>query len=666
MSTTELERIKWLRQELHRHNYLYYVVNQPEISDYHYDMLLRELEMLEKKYPEEYDPNSPTQRVGSDVSDQFQQADHRYPMLSLSNAYSVEELMDFDRKVREIAGPNASYVCEHKFDGVSISIEYRNGTMIRALTRGDGQRGDDVTLNVKTIRSIPLKLIGTGYPEHFEIRGEIFMPRRVFEVLNQQRIQNGEKEFANPRNAAAGSLKILDSREVAKRSLDGYFYYLLADTDLSDSHFETINRARSWGFKISPYTAKVESIDEIIDYINYWETQRDELPYDIDGIVVKVDSFRVQKELGFTAKSPRWAVAFKYKPESVQTVLLSVDFQVGRTGVVTPVANLAPVFLAGTNVKRASLHNYDFIRNLNLHLGDTVMVEKGGEIIPKIVGVDVSKRHDDAPAVVFPKTCPECNSFLSQNEGEAAIICPNEDGCPPQIIGKLIHFTSRKAMNIESLGEETIAMLYHQGLVNSPADFYRLTVAQLSRLERLGEKSASNIVNAIEQSKQTPFERVLFALGIKHVGETVAKTIARNLGSLEKIMNASEEELLAIPDVGPQIANSIRQFFSNPKNKNMVEQLIALGIKTQIEQISPVMNKLQGKRILATGKLQRYSREEIKETIEKYGGIPVTTVSKQTDFIIVGENAGERKLVKARELNIPIISEDEFLTMISD
>jgi DNA ligase (NAD+) len=628
-------------------------------------MLMRELEKLETENPEFFDPNSPTQRVGSDINQQFEQAAHKYPMLSLTNAYSIEELTDFDRRVRQAVGEKVAYVCELKYDGLSISISYENGQMVRALTRGDGVMGDDVTTNVKTIRTIPLKLLPGDYPSQFEMRGEIFMPRDKFLKMNQQRAAKGEKTFANPRNAAAGSLKLQNAKEVAQRPLNCFLYSVVSDSLPTNSHFENIKKASQWGFNTPKVIARFESVQKVVEFVEQWDSKRDELPYDIDGIVIKVDNLAQQAELGLTAKSPRWAIAYKYKPETVSTKLLSVDFQVGRTGVVTPVANLQPVLLAGTTVKRASLHNADIIEALDLCINDTVFIEKGGEIIPKIVGVDKKDRIENHVPVSFPEKCPECGTTLERRPGEAAWICPNEDACPPQITGKLVHFTTRKAMNIESLGDETIQLLFRQGLVRNVADFYTLTVLQLSRLERLGEKSAQNIVSGVELSKQVPFERVLFALGIKHVGETVAKVVARSLGSMSALMQADEERLTQIEDVGPQIAQSLVNWFSKPEHRKIISRLREYGLQME-SSAQPVVreNLLNGLRILATGKLMNFSRDEIQQAIEQYGGKPVSGVSKQTDLIVVGENAGESKLDKARSLGVKMISEDEFLKMI--
>ncbi|MDD4748070.1 MAG: NAD-dependent DNA ligase LigA [Salinivirgaceae bacterium] len=658
-------RIMELRQELHQHNHNYYILNNPIISDLQFDMLMRELELLEKENPEFSDPNSPTQRVGSDINQQFEQAQHKYPRLSLTNAYSEGELADFDQRVRQAIGNNIAYICELKYDGLSISIQYENGQMVRALTRGDGVKGDDVTQNVKTIRTIPLTLIEGDFPNVFEMRGEIFMPRDKFAKMNENRLAQGEKPFANPRNAAAGSLKLQNAKEVAKRPLDCFLYSLSSDNLPTNSHFQNIQKAKVWGFQIPKIITKVDSLEKVLEFIHTWDSKREELSYDIDGIVIKVDNLEQQEELGLTAKSPRWAIAYKFKPESAATKLLSVDFQVGRTGVVTPVANLEPVLLAGTTVKRASLHNADIIEALGLHQHDTVFIEKGGEIIPKIVGIDKTLRLENSEPVKFITHCPECQTPLERREGESAWVCPNEEHCPPQITGRLIHFTARKAMNIESLGDETIQLLFREGLVRNIADFYTLTTSQISTLERLGDKSAQNIISGIELSKQIPFERVLFALGIKHVGETVAKVIVRSLGNISNIMEAPQERLTEIQDVGPQIAQSIITFFTKPENKELIDRLKEFGLQMESTgQLIVESNILNGMRVLATGKLSNFSRDEIKETIEQFGGKPVSSVSKQTDLMVVGENAGESKLEKARSLNIKMITEEEFLQII--
>jgi len=658
------EKITELRNTLHHHNHRYYILNDPEISDYQFDILMNELIALERQHPEFYDSNSPTQRVGSDLSNEFKQATHKFPMISLSNIYSENELFDFDRRIKQIVDHDVKYVCELKYDGLSISIIYENGKIKQAVTRGDGVKGDIVTQNVRTIRTVPLVIYG-NFPKQFEVRGEIFLTHNKFLKLNEIRIANNEKPFANPRNAASGSMKLLDSREVAQRDLDCFVYNILTEEQLTDSHCNNIELAKQWGFNVPKVMTRVNTIEEVIEFIHKWEHERYQLPYDIDGIVVKVDSLLQQEELGLTAKSPRWAVAYKYKPESATTKLLSVDFQVGRTGIVTPVANLEPVFLAGTTVKRASLHNESIINSLDLHYNDTVFVEKGGEIIPKIVDIDKTKRNSNSDKVIFIKNCPECKTLLQKIEGEAAYYCPNEENCPPQIIERLIHFTTRKAMNIETLGDETIQLLYKTGLIKNVADFYTLKISDLSNLERLGEKSAQNIINSIQQSKEVPLERLLFALGIKHVGENIAKIIARSLGSIKKISETTIEELTQIQDIGLQIANSIHSFFRKAENMQIIERLTNYGLQIETSQTKTVIeNKLNGLRILATGKLLNFSRDEILHTIEQFGGKPVTSISKQTDLIIVGENAGESKLSKAKDLNIKLINEQTFLKMI--
>lgn len=660
------KRITELRGQLDEHNHSYYVLSQPTISDFDFDMLLKELEKLEKENPEFSDPNSPTQRVGSDLNKEFDQVRHTYPMLSLSNSYSEEELRDFDQKIRKMTDQQFEYVCELKYDGTSISLQYKNGVLQRAITRGDGTIGDDVTANVKTIRSIPLKLKGASYPEEFEIRGEILLPFAELERINQEREELGEALFANPRNAASGTLKSQKSSVVAERRLDAYFYYLLGESLPNDGHYENIHEVAKWGFKISPDTEKCANIDEVIAFIRKWHDKRFDLPVATDGIVIKVNSLKLQQYLGFTAKSPRWAIAYKYKAEQAATTLLSVSYQVGRTGAVTPVANLEPVLLAGTTVKRASLHNADIIKSLDLHLGDTVFVEKGGEIIPKIVGADQASRHPMALPVDFIKTCPECGTALIRKEGEAAHYCPNEDGCPPQIKGKMEHFISRKAMNIDGLGSETIDLLYNEGLIKNIADLYELKKEQISRLERLGDKSADRILKSLEESKQVPFEKVLFALGIRYVGETVAKILANRLISIEQIESASLEELTAIDEIGGRIAESVSAFFTNPDNVQLVERLKEKGLQMQLDEASLAnrTDKLSGFNIIISGTFEKNSRDDLKKMIEQHGGKNVSSISKNTSYLLAGNNIGPSKLEKAQKLNISIISEDDFLKMI--
>lgn len=659
-------RILELRSILEEHNYNYYILSQPVISDQEFDFLLKELEKLETENPEFFDPNSPTHRVGSDLNKEFEQVRHQYSMLSLSNSYSEEELRDFDQKIRKLTDQKFEYVCELKYDGTSISLRYKNGRLEKAITRGDGTFGDDVTANVRTIRSIPLKLNGTGFPEEFEIRGEILLPFSEFDRINQEREEEGEQLFANVRNAASGTLKSQKSSVVAERKLDAYFYYLLGENLPSDGHFENMQAARKWGFKISPDTEKCANIDEVIVFIRKWNHKRFDLPVATDGIVIKVNSLSLQQYLGSTAKSPRWAIAYKYKAEQLSTILQSVSYQVGRTGAVTPVANLEPVLLAGTTVKRASLHNADIIRNLDLHLGDTVFVEKGGEIIPKIVGVDASLRHPMAQVVNFIKTCPECGTALIRKEGEAAHYCPNEDGCPPQIKGKMEHFIGRKAMNIDGLGAETIDLLYNEGLIRNIADLYDLRKEQISRLERLGDKSAERILKSLDESRSVSFEKVLFALGIRFVGETVAKTLANRLINIENIEKASLEELTAIDEIGGRIAESVLAYFSNPENIRLIDRLKEKGLQMQIDEASLAnrSEKLAGLSIIISGTFDKNSRDDLKKMIEQNGGKNVSSISKNTNYLLAGNNIGPSKLEKAEKLNIPIISEEEFLKMI--
>ena len=661
------QRIIELRTVIEEHNHRYYVLSQPSIADLEFDMLLKELEKLENENPEFFDPNSPTQRVGSDLNKEFEQVRHQYAMLSLSNSYSEEELRDFDQKIRKLTDQQFEYVCELKYDGTSISLRYKNGQFDKAITRGDGTLGDDVTANVRTIKSIPLKLKGSGYPEEFEIRGEILLPFSEFERINEERAEEGEAPFANPRNAASGTLKSQKSSVVAERKLDAYFYYLLGENLPFDGHLENLNAAKEWGFKISPDTIKCANIDEVIGFIRKWNTKRFELPVATDGIVIKVNSLSLQQYLGTTAKSPRWAIAYKYKAEQASTILQSVSYQVGRTGAVTPVANLDPVLLAGTTVKRASLHNADIIRNLDLHLGDTVFVEKGGEIIPKITGVDPVSRHPMAAPVDFIKVCPECGTTLIRKEGEAAHYCPNEDGCPPQIKGKMEHFISRKAMNIDGLGQETIDLLYNEGLIRNIADLYNLQKDQISKLERLGDKSAERILKSLDESRNVPFEKVLFALGIRFVGETVAKILAHRLISIENIEIASLEELTAIDEIGGRIAESVRLYFSNPENIRLIERLKAYGLQMKLDEASIAnrSDKLAGLSIIISGTFEKNSREDLKKMIEQNGGKNVSSISKNTNYLLAGNNIGPSKLEKAEKLNIPIISESDFLQMLN-
>ncbi|MDX9880777.1 MAG: NAD-dependent DNA ligase LigA [Prolixibacteraceae bacterium] len=667
MEKTEIkQKIQALREELEHHNYLYYVLSQPEISDYGFDMKMKELENLEAENPEFFDVNSPTQRVGSDLNREFQQTEHRYPMLSLSNAYSEGELRDFDQRIRKLTDQPFEYVCELKFDGTSISLRYKNGELQQAITRGDGIRGDDVTANVRTIRSIPLKLKGGNIPEEIEIRGEVLLPFAVFDQLNAEREKEGEPLFANPRNAASGTLKMQNSSIVSKRKLDAFLYYLLGEDLPSDGHFENLQAAARWGCKISEHSRKCANIDEVIAFCREWDEKRHGLPVATDGVVVKVNSIRLQQYLGFTAKSPRWAIAYKFKAEQVSTILQSVSYQVGRTGAVTPVANLEPVLLAGTIVKRASLHNADIIKSLGLHISDTVFVEKGGEIIPKIVGVDTGSRHPMAQTVQFIKNCPECGTPLVRNEGEAAFYCPNDTGCPPQIKGRIEHFISRKAMNIDGLGEETIDLFYSRGMIHDAADIYELKKEDISQLERLGDKSAERILKSLEESKNVPFERVLFALGIRFVGETVAKILANKLIHIENIRLANMDELTGIDEIGGKIAESVYNFFRNEKSLQLIERLKNHGLQFSLDETS-LQNrseKLNGLSIIISGTFENFSRDELKKMIEQNGGKNVSSISKNTSYLLAGNNIGPSKLEKARKLEIPIISEDDFLKML--
>ncbi len=660
-----LQKIAELQTELEEHNYKYYVLAQPEISDYDFDMKLKNLEKLEKDY-DVNDPNSPTKRVGSDISADFEQVEHKYTMLSLSNAYSEEEITDFDTRVKKIIGTECEYVCELKYDGSSISLTYENGILVRAVTRGDGVKGDDVTTNVKTIRSIPLKLRGNDYPKNFEIRGEILMPFDVFNQLNTELEERGEALLANPRNTAAGTLKMKNSSVVASRKLDAYLYYMLGDDLPIDGHYEKLQKAREWGFKISENTKLCKNLNEVFEFIHRWDTERFNLPVATDGVVIKVNSKRLQDNLGFTAKSPRWAIAYKFKAESASTVLKSVSYQVGRTGAVTPVANLEPVPIAGTIVKRASLHNADIIKNLDLHIGDTVFVEKGGEIIPKITGVDTAQRHPMFLPVEFIENCPECGTQLIRKEGEAAHYCPNEDGCPPQIKGKMEHFVSRKAMDIDGIGQETIELLYSQELARNITDLYELKKEQLENLERMAEKSAQRVLDGLEASKAVPFERVLFALGIRYVGETVAKTLVKKLHTIENIQSQTIEQLTEIDEIGGRIAESVVDWFSKPEHIELIEKLKQHGLQFSIseEKLQGRTDKLAGLNIVISGTFEKHSRDQLKEMIEKNGGKNVGSISKKTNYLLAGENIGPSKLEKVNKLGIPMISEDDFIKML--
>ena len=662
----EKQRIEQLRRELHEHNYRYYVLNQPSISDYDFDQLMHELQDLEARHPEMADPNSPTQRVGSDLQSEFRQVAHKYPMLSLANTYSEQDVRDwYDSVKKGLAGEDFEVCCEMKYDGLSISLTYVDGRLTQAVTRGDGVQGDDVTANVRTIRAIPLVLPGTGYPHEFEIRGEILMPWASFERLNREREAAEEPLFANPRNAASGTLKSLDSRVVAQRQLDAYLYYLLGEELPAEGHYENLEAARSWGFKISEGMKKVRTVEEILDFINYWDTERKNLPVATDGIVLKVNSQRQQRSLGFTAKSPRWAIAYKFKAERACTELLEVTYQVGRTGAVTPVANMAPVQLAGTTVRRATLNNEDFIRSFDLHIGDYVYVEKGGEIIPKIVGVDIDQRPIIAQPVQFIKRCPECGTPLIRYEGEAAWYCPNDTGCPPQIKGRIEHFIARKAMNIDSLGPETVDEYYRRGLIHNVADLYDIDVQQING-DGSRTKSAQRIVNGIQKSKEVPFERVVFALGIRFVGETSARLLARHFKSMDALMAAGLEELQEVEGIGEVMAKSIIGYFHNEQNRQIVERLRGYGLQFELstEQTAAQSDKLSGQSVVISGVFQHHSRDEYKLIIEQNGGKNVGSISGKTSFILAGDNMGPSKLEKAKKLGIRIVSEDEFLEMI--
>ncbi len=661
------QRIIDLRNQLNEHNRNYYVLNSPTISDQDFDYLLKELEQLEKLYPEYDDPLSPTKRVGSDINKAFTQVEHIHPMLSLGNSYSVAEVEDFIRKAKaSLVGEDMEIVGELKFDGTSISLIYEHGELVRAVTRGDGVRGDDVTANIKTIRSIPLRLTGTGYPDSFEIRGEVLLPWEAFNRLNEQREKDGETLFANPRNAAAGTLKLLNSAETARRGLDTYLYHILGDNLPADTHYGNLEAARSWGFKISPDIKILHSIEEVDNFIKFWDEQRKLLPVATDGLVFKVNNLRQQADLGFTSKFPRWAIAFKFKAEVALTRLESVSFQVGRTGVVTPVANLATVPLSGTMVSRATLHNEDFIRSLDLHERDMVYVEKGGEIIPKITGVDIDQREEGSSPIRFITNCPVCGAELVRDEGEAAWVCPNKSGCEPQLIGKIEHFAGRKMMDIDSIGSETAQMLFKDGLVKNIADLYDLRYEDVVGLNRFADRSAQRLLQGIEQSKKIPFERVVFALSIQYVGETVAKKIARAAGNIDRLMTMTAEELTSIEDIGPRIAESIIAFFADEENRKIVERLRAAGLQMAVEKEEVASDALKGKSIIISGTFDHHSRDEYKQLIERHGGKNVSSISKNTDYVLAGKNMGPAKLDKATSLGITILSEDDFLALIGE
>lgn len=658
--------IQILREELNQHNYNYYVLDEPIISDYEFDLKLKQLQELENQYPEYFDENSPTQRVGGAITKNFQTVAHQHRMYSLDNSYSKEELMDWEKRIQKVLGDvPLEYTCELKYDGASISITYENGILKRAVTRGDGFQGDDVTNNIKTIKSIPLKLKG-DFPDKFDVRGEIILPFAGFEKMNQELIEIGETPYSNPRNTASGSLKLQDSAEVAKRPLDCLLYFLVGNNLPFNSQFEGLETARKWGFKAPKEAKLANSLEQVFEFIDYWDMHRHNLPYETDGVVVKVNSFHYQDELGFTAKSPRWAIAYKFKSEQVSTKLNTISYQVGRTGAITPVANLEPVQLAGTIVKRASLHNADQIEKLDIRIGDTVFVEKGGEIIPKIIAVDLSKRVENSKPIIYITHCPECQSLLVRNEGEANHYCPNFYGCPPQIIGRIQHYISRKAMDIEGLGGETVALLFNNGLVRNYADLYDLTVEQILPLERMAQKSAENLIKGVEDSKNIPFESVLFALGIRFVGETVAKKLAKHYKNIDALSQATLIDLILVEEIGERIAQSVIEFFSNEENKIIIGKLKSYGVQFEIiEKVNPnATNKLAGKIFVVSGVFERFSRDDLKKAIEDNGGKVGSSISAKTHYVVAGDNMGPAKLDKAIKLNIPIISEVEFMALL--
>lgn len=658
-------KIDQLRNDLNQHNYNYYVLDTPTISDYEFDQQLKELQDLESQFPEYFDENSPTVRVGGSVTKNFKTIAHEYRMYSLDNSYSKEDLEDWEKRIIKTLGrEDISFTCELKYDGASVDLLYENGKLVQATTRGDGFQGDEITANVRTIRSVPLHLKG-DFPKRFHIRGEIILPKKGFEQMNKERIEAGEDPYMNPRNTASGSLKLQDTSEVAKRPLDCLLYALVGKLDI-DNQFDTLRKAREWGFKVPKESKLCHSTDEVMDFINYWDIHRHDLPYEIDGVVVKVNSIPLQEELSYTSKSPRWAMAYKFKAEQVSTVLESISYQVGRTGAITPVANLKPVLLAGTVVKRASLHNADQIEKLDIRLGDYVFVEKGGEIIPKIVGVDTEKRTNSSLRTNYITNCPECGTKLTRNEGEAQHYCPNSDGCPPQITGKIQHFISRKAMDIEGLGGETVELLFRNGIIRNYADLYQITAPQLLPLERMAEKSAENIIKGIEKSKEVPFERVLFALGIRFVGETVAKKLSRHYKNIENLENATFEQLTEVDEIGNRIAESVISFFRDDYNKNLIERLKSYGLQfsTPEKDVENQTEKLKGLTIVVSGIFQIYSRDELKNLIEENGGKVGSSISSKTSYVIVGDNMGPSKKEKAEKLGIPMISEQEFQKLI--
>jgi len=662
------ETIQTLRNELNQHNYNYYVLDNATISDYDFDIKLKELQDLENKYPEFFDENSPTQRVGGTITKNFKTIPHQYRMYSLDNSYSKEDLLDWENRIQKVLGNvDLQYTCELKYDGASISITYENGKLVQALTRGDGFQGDEVTNNIKTIKSVPLQLKG-DYPEKFDIRGEIILPFAGFEKMNQELIEIGEIPYSNPRNTASGSLKLQDSAEVAKRPLECLLYFVTGNNLPFSTQFDGLESARKWGFKVPKEAKLVNNMQEVFDFIDYWDTHRHNLPYETDGVVIKVNSIQHQEELGYTAKSPRWAIAYKFKSEQVSTKLKSISYQVGRTGAITPVANLEPVQLAGTIVKRASLHNADQIEKLDIRINDTVFVEKGGEIIPKIIAVDLEKRPENSEATQYITHCPECQTELVRNEGEANHYCPNFYGCPPQIIGRIQHYISRKAMDIEGLGGETVALLFKNGLVHNYADLYELKVEDILHLERMAQKSAENLVNGVQKSKEIPFESVLFALGIRFVGETVAKKLAKHYKNIDALSQATLMDLVLVDEIGERIAKSVIEFFENEENKKIIERLKSYGVQFEIvEKINPnATEKFVGKTFVVSGVFSQFSRDDLKKTIEDNGGKVGSSISAKTDFVVAGDNMGPAKLEKANKLNIPILSEEDFINKLNE
>ena len=662
------KRIAALSAELKQHNYNYYVLAMPTITDLEFDKKLEELIALETQFPELIDPDSPTQNVGGFITKEFKTVRHRWPMLSLGNTYNEQELLDFDERIKKAIGDNFEYVCELKFDGLSMSLTYKDGKLEQAVTRGDGTQGDEVTTNVKTIRSIPKRLPEADYPDDFEIRGEVFMHLKAFERLNDERIENGEPPYANPRNFASGTIKLQDSAEVAKRPLDSFMYFLYTEKQLFKTHWDSLQAVKNWGFPVNDESRLCSNIQDVLKFISEWESKRFHLSYDIDGIVIKVNNYSQQQELGFTAKSPRWAIAYKYKAERVETELLSVSYQVGRTGAVTPVANLQPIFLAGTTVKRATLHNANEIIRLDLHEGDSVYVEKGGEIIPKIISVNLEKRKAGAKPIVYRTTCPDCNTPLERKEGEAAFYCPNDEGCPTQIVGKMQHFTGRKVMDIDGLGDETIETLYQKGFISHISDIYDLhnKADQLKTMERFGEKSINNMLGGIEKSKQMPFDRVLFGLGIRYVGATVAKKLTTHFKTIDNLMAASFDELNAVEEIGERIARSIIEYFADEKHREEIEKLKAQGLQFVAEEKEVILQseKLVGKTFIISGTFEKFSRDELKDIIEQNGGKILSSISAKLNYLVAGDNMGPSKLEKATKLNIPIISDEELMGMI--